>query len=89
MKNDKINALNALGLRKVNFPAVHFRYMSLPKFNPSMVKVLDEWIYENMNGRYYIGSSLDLIDNSIVYTTRIGFEIEKEISFFKIACPHI
>jgi hypothetical protein len=89
MKNDKINILNALDLRKVDFPAVHFHYVSLSKFNPNVVKAVDEWIYENMNGRYYIGSSLELIHNSIIYTTQIGFEIEKEVSFFKIACPHL
>jgi hypothetical protein len=89
IKQGKINPLNALDIRKVHFPAYHFHYTELPKFHPVRLKNLDEWIYHNLNGRYYIGSSISLIDNNITYITRIGFEVEKEISFFKIACPFI
>lgn len=89
MKLGKINVLNALNLRKVNFPAHHFTYISLDKFNPTFVLKVDEWIFENLNGRYYIGPRLGLVDNNIKYLTKVGFEIEKEISFFKIACPYI
>lgn len=89
IKNGKINPLNALDIRKVHFPALHFHYVELNKFHPNYIKNLDNWIYNNLNGRYYIGSSLALVDNSIAYVTKIGFEIEKEISFFKIACPFI
>jgi hypothetical protein len=89
LKNGRVNALNALDLRKVSFPAHHFLYDSLPKYNPIFVSLLDKWIYDNLNGRYYIGQSIDIIDNSIVFVTKVGFEKEKEFSFFKLACPHL
>ncbi len=89
LKNGKVNALNALELRKVNFPAHHFFYTIIPKFNPMFVKQLDNWIFTNLNHRYYIGQGLDLVDNSLVFVTKIGFEQEKELSFFKLACPII
>ncbi len=89
IKHGKINPLNALDIRKVHFPAQHFHYIELEKFHPTYLRNLDDWIYNNLNGRYYIGSSLSLIDNNITYITKIGFEIEKEISFFKIACPFL
>lgn len=89
MRNGKINVLNALAIRKVNFPAHHFTFISLDKFNPTYVLKLDEWIFEHLNGRYYIGPSLGLYNNNIVYLTKVGFEFEKEVSFFKIACPYI
>jgi hypothetical protein len=90
LKKNKINALNALDIRKVDFPAVHFHFVKIPKFNPNYVKTLDNWIYNNLNGRYYIGSDVALNEsNSIIYVTKIGFENEKEITFFKIACPLI
>lgn len=89
LKNGKVNPLNALGLRKVNFPAQHFHFTVYPKYTPTIVANIDRWIYNNLNGRYYVGCSIDCIDNSIVYTTKIGFEQEKEISFFKLACPHL
>jgi hypothetical protein len=89
LKNGKVNALNALELRKVNFPAQHFHYTLLSKYTPTFHKTVDAWIYSNLNSRYYIGQAVDLVDNTIVYVTKIGFEQEKELSFFKLACPHL
>lgn len=89
LKNGKINTLNALGIRKVAFPAHHFYYTTVPKYNLSNYSSIDSWIYHNLNSRYYIGQAIDLVDNSIVYVTKIGFEQEKELSFFKLACPYI
>ncbi len=89
LKNGKVNKLNTLGLRKVSFPAHHFYYTSVPKFTPVYIKNIDQWIYTNLNHRYYIGQAVELIDNSIVFVTKIGFEQEKELSFFKLACPHL
>jgi hypothetical protein len=87
LKNGKVNPLNVLGGRKVSFPAHHFNYMTMPKYTPTYLERLDSWIYNNLNGRYYIGQSISLIDNTVVYTTKIGFENEKELSFFTLACP--
>ena len=89
LKNGKINTLNALGLRKVTFPAHHFQYTIIPKYSPILHDQIDDWIYHNLNNRYYVGQSLALIDNTIVYVTKIGFEQEKELSFFKLACPFL
>ncbi len=89
LKNGKVNALNALSLRKVAFPAHHFYYTLLPKYTPTYQKAIDSWIYNNLNSRYYIGQAVDLVDNTIVFATKIGFEQEKELSFFKLACPHL
>ena len=91
IKNGKPNALNYFGLRRVDFPAKQFHYTSLPKYSPIIVKNLNSWIFANLNSRYYIGQDveLDTTTNSIVYVTKIGFEQEKELSFFKIACPEV
>ncbi len=87
LKNGKVNQLNALRLRKLDFPAHHFHYTLLNKYSPSFHKNLDTWIYTNLNSRYYIGQTVDLVDNTFVFVTKIGFEQEKELSFFKLACP--
>lgn len=90
LKNNKINALNVLDIRKVDFPALHFTFIKIFKYNPNLLKQLDFWIYNNLNGRYYIGSDLDLDkSNTICYTTKIGFENPKEATFFNIACPYV
>lgn len=89
LKNGKVNPLNVLGLRRVDFPAHHFVYTEISKYNPQFLNKLDTWINQNLNGRYYVGQYIGIIDNTIVFTTRIGFEQEKELSFFKLACSDL
>jgi len=90
LKNGKPNPLNYFGLRKVKFASPHFKYTSIERYTPNYGKNLDFWIQKNLNNRYYIGQSIAVDHtNTIVYTTRIGFESEKELSFFTIACPHL
>jgi len=90
IKNGKPNPLNLLDLRRVQFPARHFHYLILPRYSPSLIKNADEWIYNNLNGRYYIGQGLSLDNsNSIVFVTKIGFEHEKEKSFFLLSYSNL
>ena len=89
LKNGKVNILNTLDLRKVNFPAPHFHYALLSKYTPTYHKTIDTWIYQHLNSRYYVGQAVDLVDNTIVFVTKIGFEQEKELSNIKLGCPHL
>lgn len=90
LKNGKPNPLNYFDLRRVEFAAPHFKYTTVEKYNPTLLKSLDGWIRSNLNNRYYIGQGITLDNtNTIVYNTRIGFESEKELSFFTIACPYL
>lgn len=90
LKNGKPNPLNYFGLRKVEFAVPHFKYTNIEKYSPLLARQLDFWIKHNLNNRYYIGQGITLDHtNTIIYTTRIGFESEKELSFFTIACPHL
>jgi hypothetical protein len=90
LKHGKPNPLNFLDLRRVQFPARHFHYTTLPKYSPGIVKSVDNWIYNNLNGRYYVGQAIDLDNtNTITYVTKIGFEQEKEISFFLLSYSNL
>ncbi len=90
LKNGKPNPLNYFELRRVEFAAPHFKYTSIEKYSPLIIKNIDQWIKTNLNNRYYIGQGITLDNtNTIVYNTRIGFESEKELSFFTIACPYL
>ena len=90
LKNGKPNPLNYFDMRRVEFAAPHFKYTTVDKYSPGLIKNIDYWIRHNLNNRYYIGQGIALDSaNSIIYTTRIGFESEKELSFFTIACPHL
>ena len=88
LKNGKPNPLNYFDLRRVEVACPHFKYTTMDRYNPSLVKSVDAWIKKNLNNRYYVGQGINLDNsNTIVYNTRIGFESEKELSFFTIACP--
>jgi hypothetical protein len=90
LKTGKPNPLNYFDLRRVEFACPHFKYITLDRYNPSTIKSIDSWIKKNLNNRYYIGQGIGLDNtNTIIYTTKIGFEAEKELSFFTIACPHL
>jgi hypothetical protein len=90
LKNGKPNPLNYFNLRRIEFACPHFKYTVIDRYNPNTIKLFDTWIRKNLNNRYYVGQDLMLDNtNTIVYCTRIGFESEKELSFFTIACPHL
>jgi hypothetical protein len=90
LKNGKPNPLNYFDLRRVEFACPHFKYTTIEKYNPTLIKNIDGWIRKTLNSRYYVGQGLTLDNtNTIVYTTMIGFESEKELSFFTIACPYL
>jgi hypothetical protein len=90
LKNGKPNPLDYFDLRRVEFACPHFKYTNIDKYSPSLIKSIDSWIRKNLNNRYYIGQGIMLDNtNTIIYTTRVGFESEKELSFFTIACPFL
>lgn len=90
LKHGKPNPLNYFNMRRVPYAPPHFKYIVLDKNFVDFGNKLHSWIYENLNSRYYLGQSLGLDStNTIIYTTKIGFESEKELSFFTIACPFI
>ena len=90
LKNGKPNPLNYFNMRRVEYPSPHLKYTVLEKYSPILVKNIDAWIYQNLNHRYYIGQSISLdSSNNFIHVTKIGFESEKELSFFTIACPHL
>ena len=90
LKNGKPNPLNYFNIRRVGFACPHFKYTTVDKYTPNLLKNIDSWIKKNLNNRYYIGQGMALDNtNTIIYTIRIGFESEKELSFFTIACPHL
>ena len=86
LKHGKPNPLNLLDLRRVRFPARHFHYTTVNRFNPNRSMNIDDWIFHNLNGRYYVGQTVILDNtNTISYATKIGFEEEKELSFFLLS----
>lgn len=90
LQSGKANPLNYFEMRKVEYACPHFKYFIINKYSPLINSLINDWIMNNLNKRFYLNKGISLDNtNTIVYNTIIGFESEKEITFFTIACPHI
>tara|TARA_B100000085_G_scaffold256007_1_gene256220 strand:- start:394 stop:684 length:291 start_codon:yes stop_codon:yes gene_type:complete len=88
-KTGEPNPLEYFGVREVNTYPKHFDTIAI-EMTYNLEDSLRKWIRQNLKGRYYIGKSLEL-DNQSNYTSqlKVGFENPKELSYFMLACPHL
>lgn len=82
LKHGTVNPLNVHGLRQLKWLPPHFEQVQFP----SMVtdKQLSDWIFENLEGRFYIGD----VDNP-ERSTLVAFELVGEASYFSLLLPQI
>lgn len=81
-----LNPLDVLKIRKTNVMPVHFVKIQIDDW----FSEIDDWIKINLKGRYSI-SRLPHVNNSnsLKVNTFLGFEDQKEMTFFMLACPHL
>lgn len=85
----KINPLNVFDIRRTNYPPNHFDYAYIP-MTYNIQDALEKWILHNLKHRFYIGKDIKLDEkNSIANYVKVGFEDEKELSYFMLACPYL
>ena len=91
LKLKEPNHLNFFEIRKAKHPLPYFEYIQIPtKYNLEIS--ISKWIYDNLKGRFYIGSALTVQTKetkSIAKVLKIGFENPKELSYFTLACPYL
>lgn len=86
IKRGQVNPLNVLKVRRVEFCPPYFETVQIdPAYN--LARAVDEWIFYNLSGRYFIGTSVDARDGAIKQKIKIGFEKPSELSYFMLACP--
>jgi hypothetical protein len=75
-----LNPLDVLKKRSVSWIPPHFAKIKIPHqfYNTD----LEDWIKYKLKGRYF------LIPSSDSHTALLGFEDDKELTFFMLACPH-
>lgn len=85
LSKNTISPFNVFGLRKTKTCPPHFKTLTIP-YKWNTVTDLEEWIYENLSGRFYIGKTVSLNPSSGTATTvLLGFENHKEASFFLLS----
>lgn len=89
LKHGEVNPLNVFGLRKLDHCPPHFEQVVFNNY----VKELDiaNWIYENLEGRFYIGFRDIKETDSSKYQRQmlVAFELAREASYFSLLLPQI
>jgi hypothetical protein len=84
-----INPLDVLKKRKLSYMPSHFS-----KFKVSEMDFIDShlenWIFNKLKGRFAI-NKIPMIsqDNKLKVSIVVGFENQKELTFFMLACPYL
>jgi len=80
MFNKKINPLNVHNLRQLHHCPPHFTRLTINQ-TPTTLRDLSNWIYENLEGRFYIEGEFDKII--------VAFERPEESTYFGLMAPSI
>lgn len=81
-----LNPIDVLKKRQVKFLPIHFSKTKLDRFMLDFN--IEKWIKSKLKGRFFLGnvSHVDQ-DNKLKIFTIIGFEDQKELTYFMLACP--
>lgn len=84
-----LNPLDVLKKRKLDVMPVHFKKTKLNFFELDLDNIV-YWVTCRLSGRYCISTEpfIDSKGQSAI-STFIGFEDQKELTYFILACPHL
>ena len=82
------NALNFFEIRRVKSLPPYFESMIIP-YTYNIEDSLSKWIDKNLKGKYYLEKTADISSTTdkIESLIKVGFEDNKEMSYFALACP--
>ena len=84
----KINELDVIGTRKLNYIPNHFVKIKINNFD-NFDDNIESWISNRLSHRYSI-CIIPSIDSKgkLKNATYAAFENQKELTYFMLACPH-
>jgi len=86
MKLD-LNPLDVLKVRKLEKMPIHFVKTKLDDWHTLDI---ENWIKSKLKGRYCLSRMPTITSsNSLKVESFIGFEEEKEMTYFMLACPYL
>lgn len=83
LKHGELNPLNVHGLRELSWCPPHFTQVQFDSYIRK--PAISNWLYENLQGRFYIGDA----DTTGNRQTVVAFEIAGEASYFSLYLPQI
>jgi hypothetical protein len=87
LKHGEPNPLNIFGLRQLDWCPPHFESVSFDLYIQE--KTITDWIYENLEGRFYFGQTDVRKDGKVVRQSIAAFESLSEASYFGLFLPQI
>lgn len=87
LKHGEINPLNVYGLRQLDFNPPHFTSVVID--STSTEKQITDWIWENLQGRFYVGPVDINEDGHYHRRIRVSFELPEELSYFSLSINQI
>jgi hypothetical protein len=80
IKNGEPNPLNIFNLRRFEHCAPHLEKVCFDSRRDD--KTITDWIYENLEGRFYFGDIVHYKDNKYTLGKCAAFEIKSEATYF-------
>ena len=88
LKHGEVNPLNVFGLRRLEHCPPHFEPVVFDNYYNE--KHVSDWIYENLQGRFYLGIKDVYVDHKLSKRqTVVAFEQASEASYFSLLLPQI
>lgn len=87
LKHGEINPLNVFGIRRLEHCPPHFEKIVF-QIKTSEKKILD-WVYENLESRFWLGDSYSNVDDKLNLSKCIAFESPAEASYFLLLVDNI
>ena len=86
-----LNPLTVLGARTLSWIPPHFVKIPITMTAWDANENVKNWIEQKLVGRFSIVSSpqIENTTGKLKISTFVGFEDEKELTYFMLACPHI
>ena len=81
-----LNPIDILKQRKLNTVPVHFKKIAIT--DGEVFEGIEDWVKKKLKGRYFIARQPGLDSSGNLRSTNyIGFEDQKELTYFMLACP--
>ena len=78
----EVNPLNVFGLRRLDFEKILFDLKC-------DIKIISDWIYKNLEGRFYLGDHSYSQDGVFIIQTLAAFERASEASYLGLMLDQI
>ena len=81
-----LNPIDVLKQRKLSTMPPHFKKVKITEFE--IFEGLEDWVRTKLKGRYCIAKQPGIDKTGSLRTTvYLGFEDQKELTYFMLACP--